>query len=114
MNLIEAQWHQLKTYEIAGRIFDNEYDLANAIMKAWRIAANKVGGYWSVLRLNPPSYLLNIFLPLMPSLMTLRSTLLTHPKFMLKHTLFVCRSCHCPSEDCPQNQPANGNSVNHD
>ncbi|WP_225913733.1 transposase [Leptolyngbya ohadii] len=32
MNPIEAQWHQLKTHEIAGRIFDNEYDLANAII----------------------------------------------------------------------------------
>ena len=29
MNLIEAQWHQLKTHEIAGRIFDNEYDARN-------------------------------------------------------------------------------------
>ena len=32
MNLIEAQWHQLKTHEIAGRIFDNEYDVAHAII----------------------------------------------------------------------------------
>ena len=33
MNLIEGQWHQLKAHEIAGRIFDNEYDLAKAIMQ---------------------------------------------------------------------------------
>ena len=32
MNLIEAEWHQLKTHEIAGQMFDNEYDLAVAIM----------------------------------------------------------------------------------
>jgi len=32
MNEIEGQWHQLKTHEIAGRIFDNEYDLANAMI----------------------------------------------------------------------------------
>lgn len=32
MNDIEAQWHQLKNHEIAGRMFDNEYDLAVAVM----------------------------------------------------------------------------------
>ena len=32
MNPIEGQWHQLKAYEISGRIFDNEYDLAIAVM----------------------------------------------------------------------------------
>lgn len=32
MNEIEGQWHQLKTHEIAGRMFDNEYDLATSIM----------------------------------------------------------------------------------
>lgn len=33
MNIIESQWHQLKTHEISGQIFDNEYDLALAIIK---------------------------------------------------------------------------------
>ena len=33
MNKIETQWHQLKTHEIAGRIFDNEYDLAMTIIQ---------------------------------------------------------------------------------
>ena len=32
MNLIEQQWHQLKTHEIAGRMFEDEYDLALAII----------------------------------------------------------------------------------
>jgi putative transposase len=32
MNPIEGQWHQLKTHEIAGELFDNEYDLAIAVM----------------------------------------------------------------------------------
>jgi putative transposase len=32
MNPIAGQWHQLKTYEIAGEWFDNEYDLAMAVM----------------------------------------------------------------------------------
>ena len=33
MNLIEAEWHQLKTHEIAGRMFEDEYDLALAIIQ---------------------------------------------------------------------------------
>lgn len=32
MNRIEDQWHQLKTHEIAGQMFDNNYDLAVAII----------------------------------------------------------------------------------
>jgi putative transposase len=32
MNLIECEWHQLKTHELAGRMFDNDYDLACVIM----------------------------------------------------------------------------------
>jgi len=30
MNRIEEEWHQLKTHEIAGRMFEDEYDLAIA------------------------------------------------------------------------------------
>lgn len=32
MNPIEGQWHQLKTHELAGRMFEDEYDLAIAVM----------------------------------------------------------------------------------
>ena len=32
MNPIEGEWHQLKSHEIAGQMFDNEYDLAKAVM----------------------------------------------------------------------------------
>jgi hypothetical protein len=32
MNPIEGEWHQLKAHEISGRMFDNEYDLACAVM----------------------------------------------------------------------------------
>ena len=32
MNRIEEQWHQLKTHEIAGQMFDNNYDLAISII----------------------------------------------------------------------------------
>jgi len=34
MNRIEDQWHQFKTHEIAGRMFEDEYDLALAIIDA--------------------------------------------------------------------------------
>ena len=33
MNLIETQWHQIKTHELAGRIFEDEYDLATAVIE---------------------------------------------------------------------------------
>ncbi len=32
MNPIEGQWHQLKTHELVGRMFEDEYDLAMAVM----------------------------------------------------------------------------------
>ena len=31
-DVIESEWHQLKSHEIAGQMFDNEYDLALAII----------------------------------------------------------------------------------
>lgn len=48
MNLIEAQWHQLKTHEIAGRIFDNEYDLANAMIEGMENRSQQ--GEWALER----------------------------------------------------------------
>ena len=44
MNLIESEWLQLKTHEIAGQMFDNEYDLALAIIAGME-ARSSVGGY---------------------------------------------------------------------
>lgn len=44
MNEIETQWHQLKTHEIAGRMFDNEYDLAIAVIDGME-ARSQRGGY---------------------------------------------------------------------
>jgi hypothetical protein len=44
MNPIETQWHQLKSHEIAGQMFDNEYDLAKAVI-AGMDARGDVGGY---------------------------------------------------------------------
>lgn len=44
MNRIEAEWHQLKSHEIAGRMFEDEYDLATAIMNGMQARSDK-GGY---------------------------------------------------------------------
>lgn len=44
MNRIEDQWHQLKTHEIAGRMFEDEYDLALAIIDGME-ARSLQGGY---------------------------------------------------------------------
>lgn len=44
MNPIETEWHQLKCHEIAGQMFDNEYDLAMAIMDGMK-ARSEAGGY---------------------------------------------------------------------
>jgi len=33
MNLIETEWHQLKTHELAGQMFEDELDLAYAVME---------------------------------------------------------------------------------
>lgn len=44
MNRIEDEWHQLKTHEIAGQMFEDEYDLALAIMNGME-ARSVAGGY---------------------------------------------------------------------
>ena len=44
MNRIEHQWHLLKTHEICGRMFEDEYDLALAIMDGMKARSFK-GGY---------------------------------------------------------------------
>ena len=44
MNPIESEWHQLKTHEMRGQMFDNEYDLALEVMAAVEARSLK-GGY---------------------------------------------------------------------
>jgi transposase len=44
MNTIETEWHQLKEHEIAGQMFDNEYDLALAVMEGIK-ARSEAGNY---------------------------------------------------------------------
>jgi hypothetical protein len=46
MNPIETEWHQLKTHEICGQMFDNEYDLAKAIMAG--IKSRSIAGEYAL------------------------------------------------------------------
>jgi hypothetical protein len=41
MNRIEDQWHQLETHEIAGQMFEDEYDLAMAVIRGMEIRSKK-------------------------------------------------------------------------
>ena len=44
LNEIETQWHQLKAHEIAGQIFDNEYDLAMTVIQGME-NRSEIGNY---------------------------------------------------------------------
>jgi putative transposase len=44
MNDIERQWHQLKSHEIAGQMFDNEYDLAMTVIQGME-NRSEIGNY---------------------------------------------------------------------
>nr|WP_262985892.1 hypothetical protein [Nostoc sp. 'Peltigera membranacea cyanobiont' 232] len=46
---MEEEWHQLKTHEIAGQMFDNNYDLAMAIIDG--MEARSVKGEYALERL---------------------------------------------------------------
>lgn len=48
MNRIEDQWHQLKAHEIAGQMFEDEYDLAIAVIKG--MEARSASGEYSLER----------------------------------------------------------------
>ncbi len=41
MNFIETEWHQIKTHELAGRIFEDEYDLAIAVIEGVEARAKR-------------------------------------------------------------------------
>nr|WP_160111418.1 transposase [Tolypothrix sp. NIES-4075] len=49
MNRIEEEWHQLKTHEIAGQMFDNNYDLAMTIIDG--MEARSIKGEYALERL---------------------------------------------------------------
>ena len=44
LNPIEIEWHQLKAHEIAGQIFDNEYDLAMTVIQGMK-HRSELGNY---------------------------------------------------------------------
>lgn len=48
MNPIEQEWHQLKAHEIAGRMFEDEYDLALAVISG--IENRSVAGEYALER----------------------------------------------------------------
>lgn len=41
LNKIEPEWHQLKTHELSGRMFEDEYDLAQAVIRGIEARAVK-------------------------------------------------------------------------
>lgn len=43
LNLIEGEWHQIKTHEIGGRMFEDEYDLVQAVKESLKNRSNQVG-----------------------------------------------------------------------
>ena len=44
MNRVEEEWHQLKSPEIAGQMFEDKYDLTTAVMNGMEARSIK-GGY---------------------------------------------------------------------
>jgi hypothetical protein len=47
MNPIKPEWHQLKTHELAGQMFEDEYDLALVVMDGVEAQGHR-GGYSTV------------------------------------------------------------------
>jgi transposase len=43
LNPIETEWHQLKTHELRGRMFEDELDLADAVIASVDARADKAG-----------------------------------------------------------------------
>jgi transposase len=50
LNLIEPEWHQLKTHELAGRMFEDEYDLAIAVIEAIEKRSERNNYVWERFR----------------------------------------------------------------
>lgn len=41
LNLIESEWHQLKAHELAGQMFEDEYDLIQAVIQAIELRSQR-------------------------------------------------------------------------
>lgn len=52
LNLIEGEWHQIKTHEISGKMFDWEYDLVEAVKESLKARSEKLGLKLEYFRLN--------------------------------------------------------------
>jgi len=52
LNLIEGEWHQIKTHEISGRMFEDEYDLVQAVKESLTHRSAQVGDQIHHFKLN--------------------------------------------------------------
>ena len=52
LNLIEGEWHQIKTHEISGRMFEDEYDLVQAVKESLTHRTAQVGDRLQHFKLN--------------------------------------------------------------
>jgi transposase len=52
LNLIEGEWHQIKTHEISGRMFEDEYDLVQAVKESLTHRSAQVGDRLQHFKLN--------------------------------------------------------------
>jgi transposase len=52
LNLIEGEWHQIKTHEISGRMFEDEYDLVQAVKESLTHRSAQVGYQLQHFKLN--------------------------------------------------------------
>jgi transposase len=43
LNLIEGEWHQIKSHEISGRMFEDEYELVQGVKESLRARSEKAG-----------------------------------------------------------------------
>ena len=52
LNLIEGEWHQIKTHEISDRMFEDEYDLVQAVKESLTHRSAQVGDRLQHFKLN--------------------------------------------------------------
>jgi transposase len=55
LNLIESEWHQIKTHEICGRMFEDEYDLVMAVKESLKKRSCQRGIFLQQFKLNSAS-----------------------------------------------------------
>lgn len=60
LNLIESEWHPIKTHEICGRMFEDEYDLAVAVKESLKKRSRQRGNSLQQFKLNSASIKIEI------------------------------------------------------